>query len=181
MSRLCIAGLLFAVISEGARAQDLSEVLNYRELSPLFASSGQPTETQFEAIRDSGFERIVNLAFSTDRRAVAGEDELVRSLGMDYVQIPVVFEAPTAADFATFAAVMQRDPGARTLLHCQVNWRASAFAFLYRVLFQNVPVADAKADLDAVWAPNATWQALIFEVLEANAVSPHCAGCVWAE
>ena len=48
-----------------------------------------------------------------------------------------------------------------------------------RVLYEDVPVADAKADMNSVWQPNETWQALIFGILEENGKSPHCDGCSW--
>lgn len=162
-----------------AGAQSLNDVTNYREYSPTFASAGQPTQAQLSLVKDAGFERIVYIAFSTDGNAIANEDKLVRDLGMDYVHIPVVWNAPTVADFENFAAVMQRDPDQKTLLHCQVNARASAFAFLYRVLHDDVPVGEAKADMNTVWAPNDTWRELIFDVLGAHGVSPDCAGCNW--
>jgi protein tyrosine phosphatase (PTP) superfamily phosphohydrolase (DUF442 family) len=162
-----------------AHAQSLEDILNYREYSPTFASAGQPNEAQLTLAKDAGFERIVYIAFSTDGNAIANEDKLVRDLGMDYLHIPVVWNAPTVADFENFAAVMQREPDKKTLLHCQVNMRASAFAFLYRVIHENVPVAVAKADMNTVWAPNDTWRELIFDVLEAHDVSPDCEGCSW--
>ena len=98
---------------------------------------------------------------------------------MEYLHIPVDWEAPTASDFYLFAGAMQRSPGKKTLLHCQANYRASAFSFLYRVLYEGVPMATAKRDMDSVWTPNQTWRELIFAVLEENGVSPHCEGCVW--
>jgi hypothetical protein len=78
-----------------------------------------------------------------------------------------------------FAGAMSLTPERKTLLHCQVNYRASAFSFLYRVLYEDVPVAVAKADMNTVWQPNETWQKLIFEILEENGESPHCDGCSW--
>ena len=83
-------------------------------------------------------------------------------------------------DDATIAAAIRSDTDARTLLHCQVNYRASAFSFLYRVIYEDAPIADAKADMNSVWTPNETWRDLIFEVLEANGVSPDCADCDWS-
>lgn len=173
---LVLAHCLFASVSV---AQSLDEIVNYLEYSSSFASAGQPTETQLEQIRDAGFERIVYIAFSTDGNAIANEDRLVRDLGMDYVQIPVVWDAPTVADFESFAAVMQRDPNQKTLLHCQVNFRASAFAFLYRVIHEGVPVVQAKTEMNTVWEPNDTWRELIVGVLESNGISPECEGCEW--
>jgi len=179
--RSAIHASLLAVVSLPAAAQSLDGIRNYREHSATFSSAGQPTEAELAAIRDAGFERIVYIAFSTDRDAIANEDRLVRDLGMEYVQIPVIFDEPTVADFESFAAVMERDPGKRTLLHCQVNMRASVFAFLYRVLHDGVPMVEARAELNTVWEPNETWRRLIFDVLEARGVTADCEGCDWAE
>ena len=162
-----------------ANADELSDISNYREYSPTFSSSGQPTKEQLELLREDGFERIVYIAFSNNGNAFADEDVVVKELGMDYVHIPVTWDQPTTSDFYAFAGSMQREPDRKTLLHCQVNYRASAFSFLYRVLYEDVPVADAKADMNSVWQPNETWQKLIFEILEENGKSPHCSSCSW--
>lgn len=173
--------LVLASASVEATAQTLDEIRNFRRYSADFASAGQPTEAEFAEIGRAGFARVINLAFSTDGNAIANEDRLVRDLGMEYVHIPVIWDKPTVADFESFAAVMERDPSKRTLLHCQVNFRASAFAFLYRVLFAGVPMADAKSDMNEIWAPNETWRELIFDVLELHDVSPDCPGCAWGD
>jgi protein tyrosine phosphatase (PTP) superfamily phosphohydrolase (DUF442 family) len=178
-NRAGIVFFLLALSAPLALAQSIDDIVNFRQYSDRFASAGQPSEAQLEQVRDAGFERIIYIAFSNDRNAIANEDRLVRDLGMDYVQIPVVWSAPTTADFESFAAVMQRDPEKKTLLHCQVNFRASAFAFLYRVLYEGVAVADAKADMDSVWSPDDTWRNLIFEILETNGIAPDCDGCGW--
>jgi protein tyrosine phosphatase (PTP) superfamily phosphohydrolase (DUF442 family) len=176
-----IAALIVMVsIGLPTRASELSDISNYREYSPNFSSSGQPTKKQLALLKDEGFERIVYIAFSNSGKAFADEDVVVKDLGMDYVHIPVIWDKPTAADFYAFAGSMQRDAARRTLLHCQVNYRASAFSFLYRVLYEGVPVAEAKADMNSVWQPNDTWRELIFEILEENGKSPHCDGCSWA-
>ena len=161
-------------------AAELAEIRNYKEYSPGFASAGQPTEEQLQAVRDAGFDQVVYIAMSNSRSAVDGEDAIVKELGMDYVHIPVIWDAPTTADFYAFASIMQREPDAKTLLHCAANYRASAFAFLYRVIYGDVPVADAKADMNEIWAPNETWRNLIFEVLADNGISPDCDGCDWS-
>ncbi len=158
---------------------ELSDISNYREYSTTFSSSGQPTEKQLALLKAAGFERIVYIAFSNSGKALANEDVLVKELGMDYVHIPVTWDQPTAADFYAFAGALQRLRDRKTLLHCQVNYRASAFSFLYRVLYDDVPIAKAKADMNTVWEPNETWRKLIFEILEENGRSPHCDGCTW--
>jgi len=167
------------LVTSGGFAQTLNDIDHYLEYSESFASAGQPTEVEFELIRDAGFERVIYIAFSSDGNALASEDKLVRDLGMEYVHIPVAWASPTVADFENFAAVMQADPEKQTLLHCQVNMRASAFGFLYRVLHEGVPMAEAKADMNTVWEPNESWRRLIFDVLEVNGLSPDCEACRW--
>jgi protein tyrosine phosphatase (PTP) superfamily phosphohydrolase (DUF442 family) len=162
-----------------AVAEELSEISNYRQYSPQFAISGQPTERQLELLKSEGFERIIYIAFSNSGKALANEDVIVKQLGMEYIHIPVVWDNPSEADFNAFADIMQRSPDKKSLLHCQVNYRASAFAFLYRVIYQDVPVPVAKADMETVWKPNETWHELIFSILKANGKNPQCDGCNW--
>ena len=179
MNRIIVPALVLAVTADFAIAAELSEISNYREYSAAFSSSGQPSKEQLQLLKDEGFERIVYIAFSNNGNAFADEDVVVKELGMDYVHIPVIWDQPTTSDFYAFAGSMQREPDRKTLLHCQVNYRASAFSFLYRVLYEDVPVTQAKADMNSVWQPHETWHHLLFEVLEENGKSPDCAGCSW--
>lgn len=169
---------LFGVVTS-AFAAELSTITNFREYSPNLASSGQPLEIQFEMLKSEGFERVIYIAFSDSGKAIANEDVIVKGLGMEYVHIPVVWEEPTASDFYAFADVMRRYPDKKTLVHCQVNYRASAFGFLYRVIYQDVPVKTAKADMNKVWKPDETWRDLIISILEENGKSAQCDGCNW--
>lgn len=180
ISVITVVAMSVFVLGNPSNAAELSEIRNYKAYSATFSSSGQPSKEQLELLKAEGFERIAYIAFSNSRGAIAEEDAIVRELGMDYVQVPVIWDAPTKSDFYTFAGAMQREPDKKTLLHCQANYRASAFAFLYRVIYQGISVAEAKADMNSIWQPNDVWRALIFEVLEDNDLSPECEGCDWS-
>lgn len=162
-------------------AQDgVEDIVNFRQYSPNYASAGQPDVDQLATVRDAGFERVIYVAYSDQEKSIPNEDRVVKSLGMEYVHIPVEWDAPTGSDFALFAAAMQSAPGKKTLLHCQVNYRATAFSFLYRVIYEGVDMATAKADMNSVWTPNETWRGLIFDVLAEHGLSPNCEGCDWS-
>lgn len=180
MTKLWGLAIVATLLPAVAATAELSEIRNYKEYSSTFSSAGQPSREQLEAVKEAGFERVAYIAFSNSRGAIADEDAIVKELGMDYVQVPVIWDAPTTADFYAFAGAMQREPDKKTLLHCQANYRASAFAFLYRVLYDDIPVAQAKADMNTIWQPNETWRNLIFEVLADNDISPDCDGCDWS-
>jgi protein tyrosine phosphatase (PTP) superfamily phosphohydrolase (DUF442 family) len=157
----------------------LQEIINFRQYSETFASAGQPTREQFETLKERGFERVVYIAFTNNPNALSDADQVVKSLGMEYMHVPVAFDNPLPSDFYAFADSMQRDTDKKTLLHCQVNARATAFSFLYRTVFEDVPVAEAKADMNTVWQPNEVWRDFIFEVLAQNDIDPNCEGCDW--
>lgn len=177
---LVMTNLLFGA---GAAAQEAapeaSDIVNFVRYTENFASSGQPSREQLQAVADEGFKRVVYIAFTNNPGALADEDIAVKGLGMEYMHIPVDFSNPLPADFYAFADSMRRDPGKKTLLHCQVNYRASAFSFLYRVIYEDVPVSAAKADMNAVWRPNEVWRDFIFQVMAENGKDPHCRGCDW--
>ena len=139
----------------------LTNIYKFRAIGGGLGTAGQPTEAQFQAVREAGFEVVINLALPTSDMALAHEGNLVTSLGMTYVHIPVDFKAPSAEDFRAFCRVMDAFADRRKFVHCAANKRVSAFVFLYRVLHQHVPPADAEADLVAVWEPDEVWSRFI--------------------
>ena len=175
----CISLLTILTVSGGTAYADLADIPNYRAYSKTFSSSGQPNKGQLQDVWIDGFERVIYLAFSDHDSSLEGEDRVAKELGMEYVNIPVNWGSPTPEDFAMFAAIMRSAPEKKTLLHCQVNYRASSFSFLYRVIYDDVSVKDAKADLDSVWTPNSIWTTLIHDVLNQHDISPDCEDCDW--
>ncbi|MEO0346736.1 MAG: protein tyrosine phosphatase family protein [Pseudomonadota bacterium] len=172
------AGLIAAmVLAASAQADD--EVNNYVAYDETFSSGGGVTAPALERLRDAGLERVIFLAYSDQEQSLENEDRVVDKLGMDFVHIPVRWDAPDANHFGLFAAIMQQAPERPTLVHCQANYRASAFAMLYRVIYDNVPLAEAKADMNAVWTPTETWTDFILDTLERNGVDANCEGCDW--
>jgi protein tyrosine phosphatase (PTP) superfamily phosphohydrolase (DUF442 family) len=184
MKNLALIAAATVLLSQTALAveeppAELEGITNFRQYSATFASAGQPTADQLQAIADQGFERIVYIAFTNNTNALPDEDQIVKGLGMEYMQVPVDFSNPLPDDFYAFADSMQRNTGKKTLLHCQVNARATAFSFLYRVLYEDVPVAEAKEDMNTVWQPDEVWRDFIFEVMAQNGKNPNCEGCDW--
>ena len=145
-------------------------LLNRIDYSPSLTTSGQPTEAELPLIASAGFERVIFLAFTNHSKAVANEDDIARELGLQFIHIPVEWESPSPADFAAFAAVMQTFGSGRTLVHCEVNFRASVFGFLYQVLFEGADVDEAISLMQSIWVPNDTWEAFIVRVMNDNGV-----------
>ena len=177
---LCILGAL-GTSTLGALPEDTgsqaSDIINYIAYSDVLASSGQPTAAQFQVQAEAGVQRVVYLAFTDHETSLANEDRVVRDLGMAFVQVPVVWANPQVEDFRLFAAIMAQGGNQKTLVHCQVNWRASSFSFLYRVIHDNVPMDDAVVDLTSIWTPTEPWRQFIVDVLDAHGLAPDCELC----
>ena len=143
------------------RANDLSAIRAFRRISDNLGTAGQPTEEQFASIKDAGFEAVINLALPTSDNALANEGSVVTRLGMSYVHIPINFQAPRTEEFRAFSKVMGAFENRPVFVHCAANMRVSAFVFLYRVLHEHAPVADAERDLHAIWQPDEVWSRFI--------------------
>ena len=150
----------------------LSEIYSFRAIGERIGTAGQPTEPQFRAVRDAGFEAVINLALPTSDNALANEGSIVTGLGMSYLHIPVDFKTPTTADFRAFCGVMEAFAGRPVFVHCAANMRVSAFVFLFRVLRQGVNVADADKDLRAIWQPDDVWDRFITDQLATDRARP---------
>lgn len=143
----------------------LTDIYNFLPIDAHWATAGQPTVAQFAAIKAAGYEVIINLGMPDSPRAVLNEADVVAAQGIDYVAIPVVWEAPTGADLAAFFAAMTANQAKKRFVHCIANMRVSAFIFLYRVLVLGTPVDDARQTLHQIWEPNPVWSQFIDEQL----------------
>ena len=142
----------------------LDDINNYLRIDDRLTTSGQPLASQFEAIRDSGCQTLVNLITPDSKNAVSNEGEIVTELGMTYVHIPVVWTEPKVSDWEQYISLLNTSDR-KVHAHCVVNMRVSAFTFLYRVIHQKIDPSDAKALMNEIWTPNAVWEEFIDDIL----------------
>lgn len=132
---------------------DLATIPNYVQINDQLSTSGQIAYDQIAALKEAGFEVVINLAPARDA-VNALEGFLVVQEGMSYVHIPVSWQEPSPRDLQLFFDVMAANRDRKVFVHCFANMRVSAFVYLYRTLQQNTPAATARADLEKVWNPN---------------------------
>lgn len=146
-------------------APELSDIYNFLEISDNLGTAGQPTAEQLTAVKDAGYDVVINLATGATPRDLANEPELVAAQGQEYIHIPVIWEEPTADNLEQFFAAMDAHQDQKCFVHCIANMRVSAFVFLYRVLRQGMPLEDAKATMNLLWEPNPVWQKFLDDAL----------------
>ncbi len=147
---------------------NLSDIFNFQAVTDQLGTAGQPTSEQFDAVKNAGYEVVINLAMGNTPRDLLNEPELMAGHGLEYVHIPVVFDEPTDDDLTQFFDAMDANQDKKCFVHCIANARVSAFVMLYRVLRQSIPTEEADAMMRQIWEPNPTWQDFIDQHLAQN-------------
>ncbi|MDI1301195.1 MAG: protein tyrosine phosphatase family protein [bacterium] len=128
-------------------------------------TSAQPLADDLARLGASGLQHVINLALPTSDNAVANEAALLAAQNINYVQIPVQWEAPKPEQFTLFSQVLWAMREGNVLVHCACNMRASAFVFLYRVLHEAVSLHEAALGMHLIWRPQGVWREFITQQL----------------
>ena len=157
-----------AIFSGTAFAEDPGNnyPINFKRYSESIASAGQLHDRHIPFIEKENYSLVVYLAFdSSEDKSRLGIDKLIRGTGARYIQLPVDWFQPTPEDYNHFVGAVTANNERNVLVHCQMNFRASAFSFLYRVIEGDEDFEKAKEAMLSVWAPDNTWTTFINEVL----------------
>ncbi len=138
---------------------------NVVPIADKLATSGQPPASSLAVLSAEGFQAVIYLAPNTVQDAVPEEQDLLRQQGVEFVHIPIPFDAPSEAHLQAAFAALDRLSGKKTLVHCQVNFRASTVTFLYRVLRLHQDPALAWEAVTRVWVPQGPWRKLVTDQL----------------
>ena len=126
-------------------------IYNFLKLSDRLFTGGMPKAEQLSDAAQKGVDVVINLAPHEVPNAVPDEAQLVHSFGMQYINIPVNWNTPTRDGLDRFMEVMDTNSGKKILVHCQANFRATAFVSLYRILRQGWNPDDAMAGMHKIW------------------------------
>jgi protein tyrosine phosphatase (PTP) superfamily phosphohydrolase (DUF442 family) len=146
----------------------LSEIFNHLQLSDILHSSGMPTPTQLSSIGEAGIQIVINLATPKSEGWMPEEQERIEAQNIIYYGIPVDWDNPTADDLNSFMAVMDKHKYQKVLVHCQANYRATAFIALYRYILMGWSEENVFRDLRKIWDPAEfpIWQKFIEQSLK---------------
>lgn len=141
-------------------------ILNEVRIDDRLATSGQPRPAQFDAIAAEGFTTVINLALPDSDNAIEDEGSVVARAGMNYFNIPVVWETPQVEQFRTFAALMDGLQDQKVWVHCAMNMRVSCFMYLYHTGLKGMAETEARALMLRIWDPDRfpQWKQFIMDV-----------------
>jgi protein tyrosine phosphatase (PTP) superfamily phosphohydrolase (DUF442 family) len=127
------------------------EIRNFLPLSENLFTGGMPKAEQLRAAAGQGVQVVINLALHNISSALPDEESLVKSLGMTYINIPVVWNHPTRENLNEFLEAMDAHSEEKVLVHCEANYRATAFPALYRILRLGWKPEDALDVVHQIW------------------------------
>ncbi len=159
---LCVTLLAGPTLAQMDHDDHAGPAMNFVRIDDRLATGGHIVGQGLGELAEAGVTLIVDLRDDPPK----GYARDVDAAGVKYVNIPVSWRSPETADFEQFREVMNNNRDAHVLVQCQANYRASAFAYLYRVLESGVPEARARADMNRIWQPEGTWAEYIDTVTE---------------
>lgn len=139
----------------------LESIRNFIQLTPRIGTAGQPGADQFEVIAGAGFDSVINIAMPDHPDSIDHEGRLVTELGMNYLHLPVPFDAPSAAHVKQFIAVLQAQAEQQVFVHCIMNYRVSAFMYHYLTLVEHRSSEDARSPIFDHWEIEPQWREIM--------------------
>jgi len=143
----------------------MESIYNYLKLNESLSCSGMPTPEQIPFLAEGGVQVVINLATSKSEGWMPNEKQLVEAENISYYSIPVDWDAPTVENLKEFGNIMDSHQHNKIHVHCQANYRATAFVTLYRINCLGWEKENALKDLRRIWDPSKfpVWEKFIEE------------------
>jgi protein tyrosine phosphatase (PTP) superfamily phosphohydrolase (DUF442 family) len=140
----------------------LTEIKKIRQISPTLASADMPKVENLAELEHSGYQHLINLILGD----FSQQQHQIGALGMTFEKIAVDWHEPKLADFQKFVALMDNYHQDNVFVHCRLNYRASAFVYLYQTIQLGIDEEIAKRQMLSVWQPEGTWLTFINSIQE---------------
>jgi protein tyrosine phosphatase (PTP) superfamily phosphohydrolase (DUF442 family) len=146
----------------------MKDIYNYLFYHEKLSSSGMPSADQVSSVAEAGVQLVINLAPHDVPNAITNETELVESLGMQYINIPVNWNTPTRDGLNVFMDAMDANKGKKIHVHCEANFRASGFIAVYRILRLGWKPEDAFGMMHTIWDSDAypVWKMFLEDAIQ---------------
>lgn len=106
-------------------------IFNYNRTTPSMATAGVINEGGIDLLLEEGFKSVVDLR--TPQEGTAEEAAAMKIAGIEYINIPIGKEAPSAADVRKFASIVGDKNRGPLLVHCASANRVGTLWAMYRV------------------------------------------------
>ncbi|MBK7839229.1 MAG: dual specificity protein phosphatase family protein [Candidatus Obscuribacter sp.] len=164
---LVCAGFTIITVSQTVSAQPLSAVdapkpelknqakadlPNFHQVHPYLYRGGEPTSQGLKALKDKGIKTIIDLRAETPMSRQ--ERNEAKTLGLDYINLPMSDKAPTDKQVKTFIDTtrLARDNSAPVFVHCaHGSDRTGCLIGIWRVTEDNYSYDQAYKEMRKYW------------------------------
>jgi tyrosine-protein phosphatase SIW14 len=109
--------LIFAQIAPGA-VGDVHALENFKQVDGQLYRGAQPSREGFQELAELGIKTVVDLRGGEGRSNKEGQ--LVRALGMKYVNVPLDgYQAPASGDISKLLALLEDQSAGPVFVHCR--------------------------------------------------------------
>ncbi len=113
---MAMLGLFILTLPVWLAAADLPEIKNMQAVNDHIYRGAQPSSEGFKQLAKMGIKTVIDLR---DKAAQADrEKQIVESLGMKYVGVPMSMHSPTDDQIAKALSVLNSVESAPVFLHC---------------------------------------------------------------
>lgn len=143
----------------------LCHIENFQYIHEHLFTSGQPTPSQLQSIKEYGISTIINVALTDASNHVEHADRICLDLGLNYIHIPISWDTPSDDQCLLVLDMLDHLVQEQMVwLCCSENFRVSSLMYLYRQYFMNIDMPTAQELMHQIWEPNETWTGLIHAV-----------------
>ncbi len=144
--------ILLCIATSSYGQKSIRRLKNYVPISEKLHTCGQITGDALDVLKEEGVKAIISVN-AEDFGAIESLKRQARGQGISFVNVPVSWDEPTIESLEDFFEAMDKYKEVEILVHCQLNWRASAFVYLYRTIRLKEPKKEASKALKKIWNP----------------------------
>lgn len=143
----------------------LSQIENFQFIHEHLFSSGQPTTTQLQLMKEYGVSTVISVALTDSEQYLPHEDKICLELGLNYIQVPISWETPSDNQCLLVLDLIDHLVKEQMVwVHCSQNYYVSCLMYLYRQYYMDMDLPTAQEYLHQIWEPNETWTGLMHAV-----------------
>ena len=127
------ASLLFGNVLLASEQTPTSVLSNFQQVNEALCRGAQPSDDGFRELAKQGVKTILDLRGGAGRSS--HEAQVVRSLGMQYINVPLDgFQAPSADEVSKVMAVLNDPNAGKVFVHCRRGAdRTGTVLAMYRI------------------------------------------------
>ena len=148
MGALIPLACLLAACSLASSSEENSSISarNFLWIGKNFCTGGQPSLEDLSNLKTQGVRTLLNLRRPGETDLFPQEEEMARSLGLNFFNIPVDSSNLRAEQVDEFLRIVSEESNHPVFIHCASASRVGGFWIIYRVLHDDWSIERAEEE-----------------------------------